>query len=309
MRNLLPACLTVALIAASQAAGASDFVTAVSLSAKAGEFRKADLLLAQYKKARGVTSEYLEADSWIGRGQLFRKNYAAALQNATVVHALCVKALAARKLDADASLPTALGAAIEVTGQSLAAQGRRDEAVTYLRAEMARWNKTSIAARIQKNINLISLEGKPAPPLDVTRPAAGPQPRALTAHAGHPVLLFFWAHWCSDCKQEIPIIERIQAAFKAKNLEVIAPTQFYGYVAGGEDAAPAVEAPYIAKTWAQYYSGIGNVETPLSNANFVRYGVSTTPTLVLVNAAGTVTLYHPGLMTYDELAAAINKPR
>jgi thiol-disulfide isomerase/thioredoxin len=129
----------------------------------------------------------------------------------------------------------------------------------------------------------------------------------LSAHAGHPVLLFFWAHWCSDCKQEIPVIERVESVYKAKGLEVIAPTQHYGYVAGGVDAPLAVETPYIAKIWAQYYAGLGRVETPLSEANFARYGVSTTPTLVLVNATGIVTLYHPGLMTFDELAAALRR--
>jgi thiol-disulfide isomerase/thioredoxin len=268
-------------------------------AAKSGDFGAADKILKQYRAQRGVNAEYLEADSWIGRGQLFAKHYTAALQNADEVRQLCLKQLAARKLDAEPSLPTALGASIEVTAQALAAQGRRDEAVTFLQTELAAYRNTSIAARIQKNLNLLSLVGKPAPPLDVTNGVTGPHPRPLAAHAGHPVLLFFWAHWCSDCKAEIPIIQRL------KGVEVIAPTQHYGYVAGGVDAPPSVETPYIAKVFAQYYAGLGNVETPLSEANFARYGVSTTPTIVLVNAAGIVTLYHPGAMTFDELAAAL----
>ena len=177
-------------------------------------------------------------------------------------------------------------------------RGRRGEAVAFLTSELAKYSTTSIAARIQKNINLLSLVGKPAPQLD---------PKPLTAHAGHPVLLFFWAHWCSDCKAEIPIIQHVQSVYRAKGLEVIAPTQHYGYVAGGVDAPPSVETPYIAKVFAQYYSGLGNVETPLSEANFARYGVSTTPTIVLVNAAGIVKLYHPGAMTYEELTAALTR--
>jgi len=286
--------------------GASDFANAVSQAAVQADFGRANDLLKQYRAQRGVTPEYLEAYSWIGRGDLFAHNYQAALDNAADVRQLCLQQLNGRKLDAEGSLPIALGASIEVTGQALAATRRRDQAVGFLRDELLKWRATSINARIQKNINLLSLEGKPAPALDATRGITGTAPRPLTAHLGHPVLLFFWAHWCSDCKQEIPIIERAESVYRAKGLEVVAPTQWYGYVAGGEDAPKAVETPYIVKTFAQYYSGLGNVETPLSEANFTRYGVSTTPTLVLVNAAGIVTLYHPGAMTFDELSKAIN---
>jgi thiol-disulfide isomerase/thioredoxin len=289
MRNAIAA----ALLCAAFALADSVVVPAVMDAAKSGNFTAADKILKQYRAKHGVTPEFLQADSWIGRGRLLAKNYAAALQNAEEVRNLCLKQLTGRKLDAEPSLPTALGATIEVTGQALAAQGRRDEAVTFLNGELAKYGTTSIAARIQKNINLISLVGKPAPQLD---------PKPLTAHAGHPVLLFFWAHWCPDCKAEVPIIRRLQ-----KGLEVIAPTQHYGYVAGGVDAPPSVETPYIAKIFKQYYSGLGNIETPLSEANFTRYGVSTTPTIVLVNAAGIVTLYHPGAMTFDELAAALRR--
>ncbi len=271
----------------------SVLVPAVMDAAKSGNFAVADKILKQYRAQHGVNAEFLEADSWIGRGRLFAKNYAAALQNAEEVRNLCLKQLTTRKLDAEPSLPTALGATIEVTGQALAAQGRRDEAVNFLQTELTTYRATSIAARIQKNINLLSLVGKPAPQLD---------PKPLTAHAGHPVLLFFWAHWCSDCKAEIPIIQRIQ-----KGVEVIAPTQHYGSVADGVDAPPSVETPYIAKIFAQYYSGLGKVETPLSEANFARYGVSTTPTIVLVNSSGIVTLYHPGAMTFEELSAALRR--
>jgi thiol-disulfide isomerase/thioredoxin len=297
-----------ALLAAALAFGAvSLIVTAVSQSAMTGDLRTANAILKMYRDRRGITPEYLEAYSWIGRGDLRLKKYQAALDNAEEVRELSLKHLAGRKLDSDPNLPMALGAAIEVSGQALTQLGRRDEAVVFLRAELAKWKATSIAARITKNINLLSLEGKPAPPLEAARGVAGPRPRPLSAHRGHPVLLFFWAHWCLDCKQQIPIIRRIQAAFKSRGLEVIAPTQRYGYVAGGEEAAPAVETRYITRVFQQYYAGLGNVETPLSEANFTRYGVSTTPTLVLVNAAGKVTLYHPGLMTYEELASAIKR--
>jgi protein-disulfide isomerase len=45
----------------------------------------------------------------------------------------------------------------------------------------------------------------------------------------------------------------------------------------------------------------------LSKQNFNAYGASTTPTLVVLNRAGQVEMYHPGAMPYDELRAAVEK--
>ena len=57
----------------------------------------------------------------------------------------------------------------------------------------------------------------------------------------------------------------------------------------------------------QFYSGLIDRPAPVSEANFIRYGASTTPTLVLVDRAGIVRLYHPGAMTYAELRQAIQR--
>jgi len=40
---------------------------------------------------------------------------------------------------------------------------------------------------------------------------------------------------------------------------------------------------------------------------FPEYGASTTPTLVLLDAAGVVRLYHPGNLSFPDLAAAYNR--
>jgi len=45
----------------------------------------------------------------------------------------------------------------------------------------------------------------------------------------------------------------------------------------------------------------------LSKQNFSTYGASTTPTLVVLNRAGQVAMYHPGAMGYEELRAAVEK--
>jgi predicted transcriptional regulator len=44
---------------------------------------------------------------------------------------------------------------------------------------------------------------------------------------------------------------------------------------------------------------------PVSAANFVDYGASTTPTIVVLDSNGIVRFYHPGAVSEAELAARI----
>jgi thiol-disulfide isomerase/thioredoxin len=174
----------------------------------------------------------------------------------------------------------------------------------FLRHELAAYRNTSIATRIQKNINLLSLEGKPAPQLDVAQ-WLGPKPAPLGQLKGHPVLLFFWAHWCGDCKAEVPELARLVAQYQSQGLVLIGPTQHYGYAAGGDDASREDETRYIDTVRSQYYSALPGMSVPLSEENFQRFGASTTPTLVVVDRAGIVRLYHPGAMPYSQLASKL----
>jgi thiol-disulfide isomerase/thioredoxin len=280
-------------------------VAYVKAAITAGDFASAGKALDLYRAQAGTNPEYIEALSWIGRGRLARHDTAAAEQNSEEVRRLCLAELAHRKLDAEPHLPIALGAAIEVEAQALAAQNRRDEAVLFLGEELKKWQGTSIRDRIQKNVNLLTLEGKPAPVLDVSQGIGARKPLPLSAHRGHPVLLFLWAHWCSDCKAEVAIVRKVMSKYGPRGLVVVAPTQHYGYIAGGQDAPPDVETKYIGRVFAKYYAGLGSVEIPLSEANFAKFGVSTTPTMVLVDGQGIVRMYNPGNASYEVLAAKI----
>jgi thiol-disulfide isomerase/thioredoxin len=269
-------------------------------------FTFGDSIIQKYRSSQGVTPEMLVALSWLGRGALAAKQFDKADSYAKETYQMATEELKKRPLDADGELPIALGAAIEVEAQVMAARGDRIGAVTYLRAERVKYAATSIRTRIQKNINLLSLEGKLAPALD-EHEFLGATPRPLALLKGKPVVLFFWAHWCGDCKQEAPILAEIGKEYAAKGLIVVAPTQRYGYVARGEEAAPADETKYIDEVRHKYYSDLLNVPAPISEDNFKKYGASTTPTVVLIDRQGVVRLYHPGTMTLEELRAALNR--
>src|SRR5205085_1360670 len=177
--------------------------------------------------------------------------------------------------------------------QVMAARGETAEAVQFLRDELKTYTGTSIQERVQKNINLLSLEGKPAPALE-----AAPSFASLR---GKAVLLFFWAHWCPDCKAMVPTIAKLAKQYGSRGLTLIGPTEYYGYVADGADAPPSVEKPYIEQIRRKFYAPLGDFPAPLSNANFARYGASSTPTLALVDRKGIVSWYHPGAATEREL--------
>ncbi len=268
------------------------------------DFGRGERYIQAYRGKLGVTPELLEALSWMARGELDAKQYAEAERYAGETRRLALEGLAKRKMDDERHLPIALGAAIEVHAQVLAAQGERTEALAFLHRELSVYGTTSIVARIQKNINLLTLEGKPAPALEEAQ-WLGPKPPLLAQLKGRPVLLFFWAHWCGDCKAEAPELARLLADYQSTGLVLIGPSQHYGYVAGGDDAPRERETQYIDQVRKQYYAPLAGMSVPLSEQNFIRYGVSTTPTLVLLDRQGVVRLYHPGAMPYSQLAAKL----
>jgi thiol-disulfide isomerase/thioredoxin len=284
----------------------ADIVYDVRVALSRNNFSAAESELNSYRSQRGVDPQYLEAYSWLGRAALEQgqNDKAAAYAKETKTQAL--ELLKQRPLDAEPHLPLALGAALEVQSQVLAARGERTQAITLLQSALRTYGNTSIHDRLQKNLNLLSFQGKLAPALksDQSLGAKLPLPAQLK---GSPVLLFFWAHWCADCKAEAPIITQLRSEFASKGLQVIGPTRLYGYTAQVEHASAMDELQYIDAVRHRFYSGLLDMPVPISKSNFDTYGASTTPTLVLLDRTGKVAWYHPGAVPYAELRGEIEK--
>jgi thiol-disulfide isomerase/thioredoxin len=304
MKRMLVALLTVVIASANVAAQTSPLVVEVRAAIKANDLAKAAGVVSAFRKAQGVTPEMLEAQSWIGRGALAAGDLNQAERVARETYELSTAMLKSRGLDQEPRLPIALGAAIEVLGQVQGQRGARTDALVFLQREFRTHQRTSIAKRIQKNINLISLEGQAAPALDLSE-YLGPAPPTLASLKGKVVLLFFWAHWCSDCKQVGPVLAALADKYRSRGLVVFAPTQRFGYVAGGKEAPADEELRYIDQVRQQFYPVLAGQPVPVSEANHLRYGVSSTPTLVLVDRAGIVRLYNPGRLTMEQLEPKI----
>jgi thiol-disulfide isomerase/thioredoxin len=279
-------------------------VAYVQMALQQGDLPSAEAIVAQYRKLFGDTPEALEAFSWLARGELAARHTEQASKDAEEIERISRASLATRKLDAEPHLPLALGAAYEVQAEVLYETGKRAEALQLLQSALKTWRGTSLVDRLQKNINLMTLQGKPMPVLRETE-WIGQKPQPASTRRGKVLLLFFWAHWCADCKAEVPIISKLAAEFEPKGLMVIAPTRLYGYTAQEEHAAPSVELPFIQKVYQKYYSTIPNAQVPVDSGNFQRFGASTTPTIVLVDRQGIVRLYNPGAMEEAALRSAI----
>jgi len=292
-------------------AQAPAIIKEVRTAIAANDFALATKTLATYRAANGVTPEMLEALSWMGRGALAAKDLDAAEKYARETYQLSMAQLKSRPLDQEPRLPIALGAAIEVLGHVDAERGARTEAVAFLRKELGTYKGTSIEKRIQKNINLLSLEGQPVPAIDVSE-YLGPKPPTMASLKGKVVLMFFWAHWCGDCKAQAPILAELASKYRDQGLVIFAPTQRYGYVARGKPAPADEETRYIDEVRQASFPVLTGQPVPVSEANHLRFGVSTTPTLVLVDRAGIIRLYHPGQMPLERLEprvrALLNAP-
>jgi thiol-disulfide isomerase/thioredoxin len=287
-----------------QTARPATLLSEVREAIAAHDLTRAEGLVAKRRAEQGTTPEVIEAISWLGRGALAERQLERAEKHAIEAYTLAVTSLGTRPVDSDAKLATAIGAGMEVQAQVSAAQGARSEAVTYLQRELGKYSHTSLVKRIHKNINLLSLQGVPAPALDLSETIGRRRPE-VDATKGKVVVLFFWAHWCPDCKTQGPILAKLLAKYESDGLTIVAPTQRFGYVAGGRPASPGDELRYIVEIRDQYYGFLADKLVPVSVANHERYGVSTTPTLVILDRKGLVREYHPGQMTEAELDAQI----
>lgn len=286
--------------AAGQTTAAADVVSEVRAAIRARDLDRADAIFTKRRAERGNVPEIIEALSWLGRGALAEGQLDRADRYAREAQQLAAASLGTRALDSEPRLATAVGAGIEVQAQVRGQRGQRSDAVYFLQRQLEVYRDTSIHKRIQKNINLLSLEGQRAPALDRSEFIGSPPP-TLEALSGKVLVLFFWAHWCPDCKMQGPILSELLAKYRTQGLAVVAPTQRFGYVAGGAPAGPDEELRYIRQVRDTYYGFLADLPVPVSEANHKLYGVSSTPTVVVVDRQGIVKLYHPGRMTKEEL--------
>jgi thiol-disulfide isomerase/thioredoxin len=267
-------------------------VSDVRYKISAGDLTSADAIADEFCRTSGPTPECADAIAWLARGAFYMKDYPAAARYLAKTKSLTDQLLKQSHAGDDAFLTAAIGAQIEVQARMLAAQGKRDEAIAFLRSELPKWPAYALHARIQKNLNLLTLVGQPAPHLDPDDP-------------GHVVLLFLWGHWCSDCSGQAPILARIHKRYPSVTIRAI--TRRIGYARDIENPTPAQEDADRQRVWKETYTGLEDVAHPVDEAATLDYGASSTPTFVLIDRRGIVRFYKPYRLSEEALAREIER--
>ncbi len=277
-------------------------VRSLRLKLSAGDLPSAESVLEVHRAAKGEDAEYLMGLAWLARGAALVRDWAAASTHAERASGL---ALAQLKTPADyeshREAVYALGTALEVKAQQMAASGQKAKALQFLEGSLKTYSGApfGLRARLWKRWNQIGLVGTKAPSF-VSEDAIGAAMPALDQWLGKPVVLFFWAEWCGDCKAQAEHLRRVVARYAPLGVHFAAPTRFY-------TADHAAEKKRVEGIWHSAYGSLPSVSMPFSDEAMLRYGASATPTFVLIDGRGIVRLYSPTRMTEERLARAIDQ--
>jgi len=268
----------------------------------AGDLYSAESILQTHRAEKGEDGEYVLGMAWLARGAALLADWNAASRYAKAARELALARLGnPPDWENQPEAQYALGTAIEVEAQTLAASGRKADAIRFLEDSGKTWDKApyNLRARIWKRRNLIDLVGQKAPPFRA-EDHVGAAFSGLDTLRGRPVVLFFWWESCGDCKAEAPSFRRIAEKYVPRGVAFVAPTRYY-------DDRPAEEKAKIEKAWSEVYGSPAAVTAPISDEAMLRYGVSATPTFVFVDRNGIVTAYLPYRMTEERLSSEIEK--
>lgn len=126
----------------------------------------------------------------------------------------------------------------------------------------------------------------PAPDFEIATRSG--EPFRLSEHRGEVIVLNLWATWCPPCRHEIPDFIALQDELGAEGLTIVG----VALDEGGWDAV----GPFADEMKINYPVSLddGTVER--------LYGpTATLPTTFVIDRAGDVTHYIPGMITRDQI--------
>ena len=97
---------------------------------------------------------------------------------------------------------------------------------------------------------------------------------SLDDSSGKVRLIDFWATWCAPCREEIPMLNELHAAYAAEGLEILA-------ISDVDEDADIVQ-PFVDEHGVEYRNLIGNADV---SSEYKVYGL---PTAFLVDGEGKI---------------------
>lgn len=125
---------------------------------------------------------------------------------------------------------------------------------------------------------------------DQTLPGLDGKTHSLREWTNKPVLLNFWATWCSPCRKEMPDLARWQTKFSAQNLQIV-----------GIAIDDAESVKQFLQTVPVNYPILLAPDTGTQLSFNLGNQMGVLPFSVFVNPDGTVTTTHIGVLHKDML--------
>jgi len=119
---------------------------------------------------------------------------------------------------------------------------------------------------------------------------------SLSSFQGKVVLLEFMEPWCTHCQKMAPVLDKLYQQFGSQNIVFLS-------VAGAWNGASANDASQFIRTYQSTWTYVYDS----SNSIFSMYGVTQTPTFVMIAKNGQVVGTYQGEVAYDSLAADLTR--
>ncbi|MBX3269218.1 MAG: TlpA family protein disulfide reductase [Sandaracinaceae bacterium] len=145
----------------------------------------------------------------------------------------------------------------------------------------------------------LGLEGRPSNPLVGTEaptlslPRLDGPPLELTSLRGDVVLLDFWASWCGPCRQSIPALNSVHSRYQGR-------IQMFGV-----NLDHGLDAAGVARAHRAFGAEFPSVRDSGGAAQSA-FGVTSIPTLVLIDRAGVIRYVARGVPDPGDVGDAID---